>query len=269
MLDARDHLVGRRVVGALRRLDARSGEDRAEVGILARALGDAAPARIVRDIDHRAVDLLDADRRRLAGGDGVVGGRDRRVEAARGPERHREDRPVAVDRVVCEQDRDVQARLLHGDVLQRVDLGGIGQAEDAADALLRHVGKDVPLCIRDLAVGEQLELLQLVGQRHLAEQALDLPLDLLVAGEVPRRLQRLLVGRSRGGADGAHHEQSEGRDRSTDRETTSSSTDHASSSLVSAATLLRPEGLPVREDVKRRRRTASSRARPSRSRSRS
>ena len=69
VLDARHDLVGRRVVGALRGLDARGREDRAEVRVLAGGLGDAAPARLVGDVDHRAVDLLDADGRRLAGGD--------------------------------------------------------------------------------------------------------------------------------------------------------------------------------------------------------
>ena len=95
------------------------------------------------------------DGRRLASADRVVGGRHRRVEAARGAQRDREDRAVAVDRVVGEQDRDVQPGLLDRDVLEVVDLRRVGQAEDAADAGLG-------VRVGDLAVGEQLQLLQLL-----------------------------------------------------------------------------------------------------------
>ena len=98
---------------------------------------------------------------------GVVGGRHRRVEAARGAERDREDRAVAVDRVVGEQDRDVQPRLLDRDVLEVVDLGRVGQAEDAADAGLG-------VRVGDLAVREQLQLLQLLVDGHLSQQVVDL-----------------------------------------------------------------------------------------------
>ena len=72
VLDARDHLVGSAVVVALGAPNPRRGHDRVQVRILARRLGDAAPARLVREIDHRAVDLLEArprpTRRRRSGG---------------------------------------------------------------------------------------------------------------------------------------------------------------------------------------------------------
>ena len=187
VLDARDDLVGRRVVVALGGLDARGREDGAEVRVLAGGLGDAAPARLVGDVDHRAVDLLDADRRRLARGDRVVGGGHRRVEAARGAQRHGEDRAVAVDRVVGEEDRDVQPRLLHRDVLEVVDLRRVDEAEDPAHAGLR-VG------VGDLPVGEQLQLLELLADRHLAEQTIDLALDAAVgarAAPAPSALSSL------------------------------------------------------------------------------
>ena len=81
MLRARDELVGRAVVGALRRLHARGREHGAEVRILAAALRDATPARLVRDVDHRRVRLLEPDGGRLAGAErGVVRGH-LRVEA--------------------------------------------------------------------------------------------------------------------------------------------------------------------------------------------
>ena len=213
VLDARDDLVGRGVVRALGGLDARGREDRSEVGVLAGGLGDPAPARLVRDVDHRAVDLLDADGRRLARGDGVVGRGHRGVEAAGRAQRDREDRAVAVDRVVGEEDRDVQPRLLHRDVLEVVDLRRVDEAEDRADARLR-------VRVGDLPVGEQLHLLQLLVDGHLAHQAVDLALDAAVGG-LPRRRQRALVSRSRGGEHPAGHQHAECDDRRHDRGPTS------------------------------------------------
>ena len=134
VLDARDDLVLGRVVAALRGLHARGGHHGVQVRVLAGGLGDAAPARLVRDVDHRAVDLLEADRGGLARADPVVLGGDVRVERAAGGQRDREDRAVAVDRVVGEQDRDPEPRLLDGDVLQLVDPLGFDEAEHAADA---------------------------------------------------------------------------------------------------------------------------------------
>src|SRR5262249_36168374 len=61
VLRARDDLVGPRVVAPLRGLYARGREHGAQIRILAGALGDPAPAWLVRHVDHRAVDLLDAD----------------------------------------------------------------------------------------------------------------------------------------------------------------------------------------------------------------
>ncbi len=64
----------------------------------------------------------------------------------------------------------MQPRLLDRDVLEVVDLRRVGEAEDAADARLR-------LGVGDLAVGEQLELLELLVERHLAQEMIDLALD--------------------------------------------------------------------------------------------
>ena len=100
------------------------------------------------------------------------------VEGARGPQGRGEDRAVAVDRVVGEQDRDVQPRLLHGDVLEVVDLGRVGEREHAADTGL-GVG------VGDLAVGEELDLLQLLRDRHPRDEPVDLAFDLPV-GSDPR-----------------------------------------------------------------------------------
>jgi hypothetical protein len=145
----------------------------------------------VRDVDHRAVDLLDADRRALARADRRVGADDVRVEAAGRPERDRKDRPVAVDRVEREEDRDLQPRLLDRDVLEVVDLFRVGQAEHAADAVLG-------VRVGDLPVREQLDLLQLLVERHLPEQPVDAPLDPAVAAVARGRQRRLVAGAGRG-----------------------------------------------------------------------
>ena len=136
VLDAGDDLVLLRVVRALGSLDPGRRHHGADVRVLAVALDDPAPAGLVGDVDHRAVDLLEADGRGLAGTDRRVGLGDRRVERAGGAQRDGEDGPVAVDGVVGEQDRDVQPGLLDGDVLELVDPRRVHQAEHAADAVL-------------------------------------------------------------------------------------------------------------------------------------
>ena len=214
MLGARDDLVRRGVVGALGGLDPRGCKHRPQIGVFAGALGDPPPARLVRHVDHRAVDLLDADGCRLTSADRVVGGGHGRVEAARGAQWDREDRAVAVDRVVCEQDRDVQPRLLDRDVLEVVDLRRVGQAEDPADA---------GFCVRvgDLPVGQQLELRQLLVDGHPREQVVHAPLDALTGG-LPCRLQCRLVAGARGGDHPARDQQAERDDRRHNRGASSS-----------------------------------------------
>ena len=160
VLHARDDLVRSAVVRALGTLDAGGRHHRAEVRVLARTLDDAAPPGLVGDVHHWAVDLLEALDGGLLRADHGVGLRDVRVEGTRGTERHGEDRAIAVDGVVGEEDRDVQSRLLDRDVLEVVDLLGVDEAEDRAHARL-GVG------VGDLAVGEKLHLLQLLLRRHL------------------------------------------------------------------------------------------------------
>ncbi len=185
MLGTRDDLVRLSVVAALGGLHARRRHDRAEVRVLTSALGDPAPARLVRDIDHRAVDLLDARRGGLHRADAMVVGGDVRIEAAGRGQRDREDRAVPVDRVVGEQDRDVKPRVVNRLMLELVELVGIGEAEDAADRL-------GGLSVVDLPVGQQRQLVELLVERHLAQQRVDLRIDRLT-GRAARLAQRPLV----------------------------------------------------------------------------
>ena len=185
VLDTGGHLVRRRVVAALVTLDPGRGERRTEVRVLAAALGDPAPAWFVRDVHHRAVDLLEPHGRRLAGADGGVGLGDRRVERAGRAERDGEHRPVPVDGVEGEHDRDVQPGLLHRDVLQVVDLRRVDLAEHPTEARLG-------LGVSRLPVGQQLDLLQLLLGGHLRDQRGHLVLDgrvgcLLGSGRAPPR----------------------------------------------------------------------------------
>ena len=80
----------------------------------------------------------------------------------------------------------MQPGLLDRDVLQVVDPRRIGKAEHAADTGAGAV-------VRDLPVRVQLELVQLLLQGHLLDEAVDLLLYPLV-GPVPGRLHRDRVG---------------------------------------------------------------------------
>ena len=84
MLGTRDELVGRAVVASLNRLDARGREHRVQIRILTGAFGDPAPARLVRDVDHRGVGLLEPDDGRLARAVRVVVERNLRIEELAG-----------------------------------------------------------------------------------------------------------------------------------------------------------------------------------------
>ena len=163
VLDAGNDLVRCAVVGALVAVHPRCCHRRAQIRVFTSGLGYTTPARVVRHVHHRAVHLLDSGRRGLAGTEGSVGFSDRWIEAAGLCQRDREHRAETVDGVEGEQDRDVQPRLLDRDVLEVVDLRWIREAEDAADPVAR-------LIVGRLEVGEQLHLLQLLVERHLAEQ---------------------------------------------------------------------------------------------------
>jgi len=80
----------------------------------------------------------------------------------------------------------VQPRLLHGDLLEVVDLRRVREAEDRADAGAR-------VRVGDLPVREQLELLELLVDRHLPQKLVHAGLDarrppsLSAAVRLPRR----------------------------------------------------------------------------------
>src|SRR5450759_2625755 len=97
------------------------------------------------------------------------------------PERDREDRPVSVDDVACEQQRDPQARLLDGYALCGVD-GGDTNARVAFISCRRAAGEntrpdpaeadELPV-LHGVDVGALVGLPNLLGQGHLGQQGLD------------------------------------------------------------------------------------------------
>ena len=109
---AGDDAVLRRVVRALKAAHACARERRAEVRVFARALCDAPPARVARDVNHRGESPVDASRARLCRGDmgRALGGRG--VEARGLAQGDWEDRSIAVNNVEAEDERNLQTRPL-------------------------------------------------------------------------------------------------------------------------------------------------------------
>ena len=93
-----------------------------------------------------------------------------------------------MDGVVREQDGDPEPRFVDGDVLELVDPLRVDQAEDGADPVAR-------IRVLHLAVGEQLDLLELLLGGHLGEQVVDARLDGLCR-RLAGRGERLLVVRA-------------------------------------------------------------------------
>ena len=100
----------------------RFGDARTEVGIFARTLHNAAPARVAADVDHGGKGPVDAVGRRLAGGSS--GGILYRLHVpARGfGERNRRKRLVSVDHIQAKQKGNPQARLFDRHFLQGANL---------------------------------------------------------------------------------------------------------------------------------------------------
>ena len=193
VLDARHDLVGRAVVAALGALHARRGHHGVQVRVLARGLGDAAPARLVREVDHRAVDLLEPDGRGLERADAVVGAG------------HARDRSCWPRR--AGSGRSSGSR---GSCRRRTGSGCRSREFSTASCwyLLISAGsvslKTAPTGLRasagfvlHLPVGEQRELVELLLERHAAQQRVDAALDRAVEPLLRRRCSARLVARAR------------------------------------------------------------------------
>ena len=128
----------RRVSCALEAVDLGFGHAGAEEGIFAGAFHDAAPAGIAGDVDHGSEGPVDAGGAGFAGGHGlrVLGGRG--VPTGGHGDGDGVDGAEAVDDVEAEEERNVEAALLDGDVLEAIDFGGVGEEEEGADGAGAH-----------------------------------------------------------------------------------------------------------------------------------
>ena len=113
--------------------DLRGGHAGAEEGIFAGAFHDAAPAGIARDVDHGSEGPLDAGGAGFASGHGLSFFGNSGVPTGGEREGNGVDGAEAVDDVEAEEEGDVQAALLDGDVLEAIDLGCVGDEEEGAD----------------------------------------------------------------------------------------------------------------------------------------
>ncbi len=160
---------------------------RGQVGVLAEAFAGTAPARVAGDIDHGGEGHVQGVGRGFDGcsaadlGDGV------HVPGGGHAQADREDGAFAVNGVVSEEHRDLQAAA-HGRVLHRAIFGRGARVEGTTDAACSDF-------FADLFVGhfradaDQAQLADFLGFGHLADQVLD---------------ERLLVlqGRGIGGGKG-------------------------------------------------------------------
>src|SRR5580658_973873 len=129
MLYANHDTVGTELC-ALKSANLCAGHRGTEVGILAGPLNDPAPASIACDVDHGSKGPLNS------GGTGVLRGYmlgllfNRGIPGRCHRERNREDGAISMNHIESEDDGDVQARLVDGDMLQPVDLLDIHLPED-------------------------------------------------------------------------------------------------------------------------------------------
>src|SRR5271170_1939056 len=129
-------MFGRADIWALKAVDLCDGHRRAQVRILARAFDDAAPAWVAGDVEHGREGPLDADGAGLPRGDGLPFFFDRRIPGSGHRDGHGEDGAEAMNDVEAEDERDVEAGLLDGDVLELVDHGGVGHKQQRSKLAL-------------------------------------------------------------------------------------------------------------------------------------
>jgi len=179
---------------------ARCGDDRAEIGILACPLQGATPARIAGDVDHRRKGPVDAGSRSLP--PTPIGGLlDQLGIPARGlAERKRKIGREAMDRVEPDDQWDLQptlaSRLLHRENLRRHN-----EVHHRA-----HLAAADLIDVEAFAAPREVQLANLLLERHLPEQRVDTPLDRL---RLPPRLPGDGLLRRRGGSQA---EQKDGND---------------------------------------------------------
>ena len=158
-------------------------DEAAQVGVLAAALHDAAPARVERNVHHRAVGPRDAVRRALLGSDACTALNGGNVPRAGLSQRDGQDGAVAVYHVEPHQQGDAQTAPLHGHLLYGAYLVLARLVEDGAQVAVHH--QRAHLGVHRTAGGDvarrlQVQLPNLLAKRHLLHQRADEAVHLLV-----------------------------------------------------------------------------------------
>ena len=185
VLGARSDPVGITRVVALEAPHERRRETAREDRRLAERLRDAAPAGLLRDVDHRGEGPRDTVDDGLAGRDGADLLGEVGVERRRDAERDRADRAVAVDDVAPEEERDAEAAALDGVALGGVDVRDehalvalvAGRRAGSVEARADAAGRDLGGVVVGVDVGDLVGLADLLGQGHLRHEELDALLD--------------------------------------------------------------------------------------------
>ena len=96
-----------------------------QIWVLARTFGDASPARIAGHVEHRRECPADTTCRSLDCSNAGAFLNECRIKCRCKSDRNRENGTESVDHVTAHQDRDSQATLLHGSLLDSIYLGWI------------------------------------------------------------------------------------------------------------------------------------------------
>ena len=146
---------------------------RAEIRIFARAFHHAAPARIARNVDHRAERPRNASSPRLACSHSL-----RRLHHFWIPRRchrngYRKNRVIPVDHVETEQDGNVKTGFINRNVLPAVDFVRLGNPKNRAGAVFAHDILCSHACLlefRKWKARNLRELRDFLLERHLPQQ---------------------------------------------------------------------------------------------------
>ena len=168
VLDAGHDIAGQGRGGALIGLHHYPGDTRDQVGVFAEALGGTAPARVTGDVHHRCESQVDTVGAGLFGGDAAAQANGIHVPAGSQGQADRENGAMAVDNVVREKHRDLQAAA-HGSVLHRAVFVAADGVECAADTARSDFLAD-HLAGHFRADADQAQLADLFIDAHLFQQ---------------------------------------------------------------------------------------------------
>ena len=134
--------------------------------IFPRALDDASPTRVVRNVHHRTKRPVDATGACFPRRKCLRFFRDFGIPRCRHGNRHRENRLESVNHVVTKKEWNVQPAFLHRDVLIFVELYRINAPKKSTDlTLLNHLF--TIRRIEEICRGDLVELPDLFFERHL------------------------------------------------------------------------------------------------------